>query len=153
MIEKNEIIKTSDGNMNTFIVHPEGDNQFPLIVFLMDAPGKREELHDMARRIASTGYYVLLPDLYYRFESGFVTDFTEESRKIMFSYMHSLTYSMIISDFECLLNYAKNKSLCNNSLVGTVGYCMSGPFAFRLAAEFNSVIKCSASVHGVSFIC
>ena len=32
----------------------------------MDAPGKREELHDMARRIATVGYYVLLPNLYYR---------------------------------------------------------------------------------------
>ena len=116
MIEKNEIIKTSDGNMDTFVVHPDGGSKFPLVVFLMDAPGKREELHDMARRIASSGYYVLLPDLYYRFEPGFVTDFSEESRKIMFSYMHSLTYKMIISDFESLLNYAENKSFCNHSL-------------------------------------
>ena len=60
MIE-NEIIQTSDGNMDTFLVRPNGDNKFPLVVFLMDAPGKREELHDMARRIASSGYYVLLP--------------------------------------------------------------------------------------------
>ena len=136
--------------MDTFIVHPDGDNKYPLVVFLMDAPGKREELHDMARRIASFGYYVLLPDLYYRFEPGFVTDFTEESRKIMFSYMHSLTYNMIIRDFESLLNYAENDLFCDNSLVGTVGYCMSGPFVFRLAAEFPDVVKCTASVHGVS---
>ena len=150
MIEKNELIQTSDGNMDTFVVHPDGGSNFPLVVFLMDAPGKREELHVMARRIASSGYYVLLPDLYYRFEPGFVTDFTEESRKIMFSYMHSLTYKMIISDFESLLHYAKNESLCNDSLVGTVGYCMSGPFAFRLASRFPEIIKSAASVHGVS---
>ena len=150
MIEKNEIIKTSDGKMDTFVVYPDEGSKFPLVVFLMDAPGKREELHDMARRIASSGYYVLLPDLYYRFEPGFVTDFTEESRKIMFSYMHSLTYDMIISDFESLLNYAENDSFCDHFLVGTVGYCMSGPFVFRLAAEFNNLIKCTASVHGVS---
>ena len=50
MIEKNEIIQTSDGNMDTFVVHPDQDNKFPLIVFLMDAPGKREELHDMAQK-------------------------------------------------------------------------------------------------------
>jgi len=152
MIEKNEIIKTSDGNMDTFVVHPDGGGKFSLVVFLMDAPGKREELHDMARRIASSGYYVLLPDLYYRFEPGFVTDFTEESRKIMFSYMHSLTYNMIIRDFESLLNYAENDSFSDHSLVGTVGYCMSGPFVFRLAAEFTDVIKCAASIHGVSLL-
>lgn len=150
MIEKNEIIKTSDGNMNTFVVHPDVDNKLPLVVFFMDAPGKREELHDMARRIASSGYYVLLPDLYYRFEPGFVTDFTEESRKIMFSYMHSLNFNMIINDFESLLNHAENDSVCNHSLVGTVGYCMSGPFVFRLAAEFPDLIKSTASIHGVS---
>ena len=92
----------------------------------MDAPGKREELHDMSEELL--GYYVLSLDLYYRFEPGFVTDFTEESRKIMFSYMTFLTYKMIISDFELSFNYAENKSLCNHSLVGTVGYCMSGPF-------------------------
>ena len=39
MIEKNEIIKTSDGNMDTFVVHPDGGSKFPLVVFLMDAPG------------------------------------------------------------------------------------------------------------------
>ena len=95
----------------------------------------------MARRIASSGYYVLLPDLYYRFEPGFVTDFTEESMKIMSSYEHFLNHKMIISDFESLLHYAKNESVCNDSLVGTVGYCMSGPFVFRLASQFPDLLK------------
>ena len=71
---------------------------------------------------------------------------TEESMKIMSSYEHSLTYKMIISDFESLLHYAKNESLSNYSLVGTVGYCMSGPFVFRLAAEFDNVIKTNGKV-------
>ena len=44
---------------------------------------------------------------------------------------------MIIRDFESLLNYAENDSFSDNSSVGTVGYCMSGPFVFRLAAEFS----------------
>ena len=150
MIEKDIFIKTADGNMKTFVAYPKEKKKFPLIVFLMDAPGKRQELHEMATRIASSGYYVLLPDLYYRVAPGFITDFTEKSRKIMFSHMNSLNYKMIISDFDSLLNYAKNENFCDVSLVGTVGYCMSGPFVFRLAAEFPNVIKCTASVHGVS---
>ena len=40
---------------------------FPAIIFYMDAPAIRAELYDMARRIASDGYYVILPDLFYRF--------------------------------------------------------------------------------------
>ena len=91
MIEKNEIIKTSDGNMDTFVVHPDGGSKFPLVVFLMDAPGKREELHDMARRIASSGYYVLLPDLYYRFEPGFVTDFMKKVERSCFLMHRNVT--------------------------------------------------------------
>jgi|TARA_B100000315_G_C14426129_1_gene517916 carboxymethylenebutenolidase len=65
MIDSELDIQTSDGEMNTFITHPEENGPHPLIVFLMDAPGKREELHDMARRFGSAGYYVMLPNLYY----------------------------------------------------------------------------------------
>ena len=53
MIEHHIDIKTPDGLMNTFVVHPEENGPFPVIFFYMDAPGKREELHDMARRFAT----------------------------------------------------------------------------------------------------
>ena len=66
MIETHLAIETGEGKMSTFVVRPESDGPFPVILFLMDAPGKREELHDMARRVAATGYYVMLPNLYYR---------------------------------------------------------------------------------------
>ena len=66
MIERHIDIQTTDGEMNSFVVHPEEGGPHPVVLFYMDAPGKREELHDMARRIASVGYYVLLPNLYYR---------------------------------------------------------------------------------------
>ena len=66
MIEKHLDIPTADGAMNTFVVYPEENGPHPVVLFYMDAPGKREELHDMARRLASVGYYVILPNLYYR---------------------------------------------------------------------------------------
>ena len=70
MFEDHVSIDTGEGEMSTFVVHPEPSERrpgpFPTVLFLMDAPGKREELHHMARRIASVGYYVLLPNLYYR---------------------------------------------------------------------------------------
>ena len=53
MFEKEITINTGEGQMNTFIVHPDEDGPHPVILFLMDAPGKREELHQMARRIAA----------------------------------------------------------------------------------------------------
>ena len=74
MIEQELDIPTAEASMNTFITHLEEDGPFPAVLFLMDAPGKREELHDMARRIATVGYYVLLPNLYYRRVREFVVD-------------------------------------------------------------------------------
>ena len=66
MIDQQIDIPTKDGHTTTFIVHPERDGPFPVILFYMDAPAIREELRDMARRLATSGYYVMLPNLYYR---------------------------------------------------------------------------------------
>jgi len=57
-------IQTKDGAMDTFICHPEEDGPFPAIIIYMDAPGIREELRDMARRLGTVGYFVMLPNLY-----------------------------------------------------------------------------------------
>src|SRR3979409_2676536 len=66
MNEKILDIPTRDGAIETFVCHPERGGPCPPVLFLMDAPGIREELYDMARRLATVGYYVLLPNLYYR---------------------------------------------------------------------------------------
>src|SRR5947209_20557555 len=66
MIEATLDLATQDGAMETFICHPERGGPFPAVLLLMDAPGIREELRDMACRLGTVGYYVLLPNLYYR---------------------------------------------------------------------------------------
>jgi carboxymethylenebutenolidase len=66
MIEETPDITTADGQMETFLGRPERGGPYPAVFFLMDAPGIREELRDMTRRLATVGYYVLLPNLYYR---------------------------------------------------------------------------------------
>ena len=99
-------IQTADGLMNTFITHPEEGGPYPAILFLMDAPGKREELHDMATRIATAGYYVMVPNLYYRRVREFTSDSTPASREIMFSHMASLSNKMVVGDCQDLLKVA-----------------------------------------------
>ena len=59
-------IATRDGQMNTYIFRPDGEGPFPVVIHYMDSVGVREELSDMCRRLASVGYYVILPNLYYR---------------------------------------------------------------------------------------
>ena len=61
MIEKIVDINVSGKEkMPTFVVYPSDDNKYPVVFVLMDAPGIRQELHDMASRIAACGYYCLL---------------------------------------------------------------------------------------------
>lgn len=147
MIDQELDITTADGQMNTFITHPEGSGPYPVVVFLMDAPGKREELHDMARRIATVGYYVVLPNLYYRTAREFVM--APDKREEMFSHMNALTNAMVCDDIQVLFDHAAADPRAADGPAGCVGYCMSGPFAFAAAAAFPQHIAASASLHGV----
>lgn len=149
MKEQHIDIATRDGAMQTFITVPEEGGPFPIILFLMDAPGKREELHDMARRFATTGYYVMLPDLYYRTGPGFASDGTDEGRRQQREHMAALTNAMVVSDCATLLAHAAGDSDASGGPAGCVGYCMSGPFAFAAAGQLPDRIKASASIHGV----
>ncbi len=147
MIESELDIATADGAMNTFITRPDGDGPYPVVMFLMDAPGKREELHDMARRIATVGYYVMLPNLYYRRVREFVM--APDRREEMFGHMNALTNAMVCEDIAVLFAHADNDAAAADGPAGCVGYCMSGPFAFAAAAAFPDRLAASASFHGV----
>lgn len=149
MIDTELDIETRDGMMNTFVTHPEEGGPYPVVLFLMDAPGKREELHDMARRIGSAGYYVMLPNLYYRTAEEFVLEPTPAGRKEMFSHMNALSNAMVMDDCRALLDFADSQIAARDGAVGCTGYCMSGPFAFAAAAQLADRVKASASFHGV----
>ncbi len=147
MIEQHIDIQTRDGAMNTFITHPEEGGPFPVVLFYMDAPGKREELHDMARRIATVGYYVVLPNLYYRRERDFVM--APDKRETMFGHMNSLTNARVCEDTQAMFDFVDQDDNAREGSAGCVGYCMSGPFVFAAAAAFPDRMKAAASLHGV----
>ena len=90
MIDRELDIQTADGAMNTFVTHPEEGGPHPVVLFYMDAPGKRDELHDMARRLGTVGYFVVLPNLYYRRVRDFRMGTGDDARRIMFEHMNSL---------------------------------------------------------------
>ncbi len=156
MIERQLDIATKDGASSTFIVHPDRGGPFPVIIFLMDAPAIREELRDMARRYASSGYYVMLPNLYYR--SGVVElgplsqDPEHPSRKRMAELMGTLGISMVMSDIDAMLDFADKDPAANAQSVGAVGYCMSGRFAVCAAGHRPDRVKATASVYGVLLV-
>jgi carboxymethylenebutenolidase len=150
MIDRHLDIQTKDGVMNTFIAHPEEEGPHPVVLFLMDAPGKREELHDMARRLGSAGYYVILPNLYYRRLREF--DMASSTREFMFEHMDSLSNAMVCEDIQVLIDFADRDPAARAGRLGCVGYCMSGPFAFAAAAAFPERMAAAASFHGVRLL-
>ncbi len=155
MIERFDNITTDDGDMAVFVVHPETGSfdggQFPTVVFQMDAPGMREELRNMCRRLASAGYYVIAPMLYYRWVTEYNL-FETGDRDRMFELMNGLSNSMASSDIGACLAYAEADPVADTTRCGTVGYCMSGPFAVVAAADYPEQIKAAASIHGVRLV-
>ncbi len=147
MVEREVDLQTTHGTMNTFITHPEEDGPHPVVLFYMDAPGKREELHDMARRLASVGYYVMLPNLYYRTTRSFVM--APDKRDEMFSHMNALSNAMVCADTSAMFEFIDDDPAAGGGATGCVGYCMSGPFVFAAAAAFPERIAAAASLHGV----
>lgn len=153
MIEQHISIPTADGAMQTFVVHPEENGPYPVVLFYMDAPGKREELHDMARRIAAVGYMVVLPNLYYRRVPEYVLrERTEAGMAVMFGHMHSLNAASTQCDTAAMLKYLDAHPQADKQRVGAVGYCMSGPFVMWAAAQFPSRLKCIASIYGANMV-
>ena len=147
MIERHIDIPTADGSMGSFVAHPDSGPR-PVVLFLMDAPGKREELHDMVRRLASAGYFVILSNLYYRHVPAFNL-FDTGDRDRMFELMNSLTNAMVVDDAKAMLAFADADPLADTSKVGVVGYCMSGPFALMVGAGLPVQVRAAASFHGV----
>lgn len=154
MIERQIDIPLADGACTTFIVHPDRGGPHPVALFLMDAPGFRGELRDMARRLATSGYYVLLPNMYYRsgvLELGPIGDPGSPSRIRMSELMDTLTIPLVMADIDGLLAFTAADPAADPTRVGTVGYCMSGRYAV-CAAEGRPAIRATASFHGVKLI-
>ena len=153
MIEQDCDIATPDGAMNTFVVHPEEGGPFPVVLFYMDAPGWREELRDMARRIASVGYLVVLPNLYYRRSRDYVLRARDDAGYAeMFGHMHSLGRATTECDTAAMLAFIDAHPQADAARTGAVGYCMSGPFVVWAAGAFPDRLRCIASVYGANLV-
>ena len=123
-------IATTNGKMETFLCRPERSGPFPAVFLLMDAPGVREELYDMARRLATVGYFVLLPNLYYRAgaDTKYGPDVLEhgsDEHTRMRSIRTKMTIPPVMEDVDSLLNFVSRHNEVNSGVVGVHGYCMS----------------------------
>jgi carboxymethylenebutenolidase len=148
VIERQVDITTPDGEMTTFIYHPQYGGPFPVVLYLMDAPSIRPALHDMASRLASAGYYVMLPYLYYR--GGPYREFgaNDEDMHARRELMDTVTPTAIVTDGRALLDFAAGDEAAGDGRVGAVGFCMSGGLTIALAKALPDRVSAAASIHG-----
>lgn len=159
MQEKIVDIKTRDGEMNSYIFHPDRNGPHPSVIFYMDSMGVREELSDMCRRIASAGYFVVMPNLYYRMVRSVDLDGNRlrdpayaEGLALMWKLNRSLTNTMVENDTTAVLGFLDGEPAARKGKIGVVGYCMSGRYVFRVAGAFPDRVAASASFYGARLI-
>ena len=154
MIEHDVVVTTKHGRQPAFLACPDAPGKFPPVILYMDAPGFREELRDMARRIANHGYCCLLPDLYYRLGTlRFDIPRRNDAMSVVIrGAMQSLTVAALMDDTGGMIAFLDAQDKVQpGGAVGCVGHCMSGPFAVAAAAHFPRM-KAAASLYGVDVV-
>ncbi len=154
MKEREVSVPTRHGAMPTFVVHPESDGPHPVVILYMDAPGIREELFNMARRVAARGYYCVLPDLYYRLGRIRFDLARRDDRMsaVIGACLRSLDNDRVVEDTAGLLAFLDGDSSADAAKVSCVGFCMSGRYAVAVAAKFGDRFTSAASLYGVDLV-
>ena len=146
-------LQTADGLIDTWLFKPEGTGKWPAIILNTDIKGVRDTFINMGKRLASNGYVVLLPNLYYRVAVAPVIDATaslqDEKYKERFNELRAaVSIPGLYQDHKLFLNFLTKHESVSSPRIGIVGYCMSGAIALRAAADFPENIVAAASFHG-----
>jgi carboxymethylenebutenolidase len=158
-------IATKAGTMPTFVTHPEQDGPFPVVVVFMDVWGVREELFDIARRVGTVGYYVMVPDFYYRQGAIRQTYVDSEGKRISLARLSKEEQAkvtarsaatpdwMIVDDVGAIISFLKSGGEpVKPAQMGSVGYCMGGRHAQVAGVNYPDHFRASASLHGTYLI-
>ncbi len=148
---------TPDGTADAFFVHP-AKGKVPGVIFWPDIAGVRDAMKAMARRLAAAGYAVLVINPYYRSAPApiFATLSewrTSEGAAKLAPMIALINPAGIVRDSAaCVAFLDGQKCVDTRRGIGTHGYCMGGPFAFRAAAARPARVKAAASFHGAGLV-
>jgi len=146
-------IPTQDGVCSAYVFRPAGPGPWPAVLFYMDGLGIRPALFDMAGRLADRGYYVLLPDLYYRsgpyapMDAKQVFSDPAQRQHLFDHYMAKLGQANAMRDTGALLEYLAAQPDVAPSPLAAIGYCMGGGLAIAAAAYFPDRISAVGAYH------
>lgn len=164
MKERLADIPTPHGAMDTFITHPEAGGPFPAVVIYMDIWGLREELFDIARRVAVVGYCCMVPNLYYR-QGKIRHEFRDEKGRMVSldrldkerhdqvrAPWYGLNNQLVMQDTGSLLEFADRDPAVRRGPMGTIGYCMGGRYVCCAAGHYPDRFHAGASLHGTALV-
>ena len=146
-------IKTPDGTADAYFVRPS-TGSYPGVLMWPDIFGLRPAFRQMGKKLAESGYSVLVVNPFYRMKRAPTApehaDFEDPAtRTALMALMGSLTAETAVTDAKAFVAWLDGQpSVDRKRRMGTTGYCMSGPFTMRTAAAFPDRIGAGASFHG-----
>ena len=154
VVEKDVEVKTPDGVADAALYYPEGKGAWPAVVIWPDVVSLRPAFREMGRRLAQSGYVVLVPNLYYRVKRAPVVEGSfnfanPDDRAKLTALRPSVTPEGTARDAAAYIAYLDALPQTDRKKkVGTQGYCMGGPLAFYTAGAVPARVGAVASFHG-----
>lgn len=146
-------IKTPDGTCDAYLVHPV-KGKYPAVLIWPDIFGLRPTFRQMGKRLAESGYTVLVINPFYRTKKAPTApehpDFNDPAtRQSLMSLAGTLSPATALTDATAFVAYLDSQPAVDKKRkMGTTGYCMGGPFVFRTAAAFPGRVGAGATFHG-----
>jgi carboxymethylenebutenolidase len=149
-------IKTKDGICDSFIVYPDDQKPHPAVILIMDGFGPRAHLYQMARTISSRGFYVLLPNMFYRVRRAPVIemklplcpeDMPDLFKDHLMPLLNGYNPELGLSDIGAFLDFLSQQPQVLPGKTRLTGYCFGGAMSIRAAARYPDKINAVGSFH------
>jgi carboxymethylenebutenolidase len=150
-------ITTPDGTADCYFVHPTS-GEHPSVLMWPDIFGLRPAFKQMGKRLAESGYSVLVVNPFYRTQKAPTSpensDFNNpDTRAALLALAGTLTAETTVADAKAFIAWLDAQApVDKNRKMGTMGYCMSGSFTMRTAAALPDRVGAGASFHGGSLV-
>ncbi|MEU7133243.1 dienelactone hydrolase family protein [Streptomyces sp. NPDC046261] len=149
-------IPTADGQADAFAAFPDHGERHPGVLMYADGFGIRPVLREMARELAGHGYFVLVPNVFYRHGPAPVIELPEhigeEARPAVFDQLmpliEALTTERVLRDADAYVRFLTTQPEVSAGPVAVTGYCIGGLLAVRTAAAHPGLVAAVAGFHG-----